>query len=124
MDDEGPSGEKRFRVLQRAAGAEDRILGKEDDPVVPGGGRGPGAQQLGLPVQVDADLAVADRGEFSQDALDERHTEDRQEGLGQVIRDGSQPFAEAGRGEEDIERIPAHRYELIARRRSRHHETA
>src|SRR5881628_1753111 len=112
VDDEGPS-EKRFRVLERAAGAENRILGKEHDAIVPGRRRGPGAQQGGLPVQVDPDLAAANRGEPVQDALDDRRAEDRQERLGQVIRDRPQTLAQAGRREKDIERSGGHRYELI-----------
>ena len=113
VDDEGPPREKRFRVLERAAGAENRILGKEHDAIVPGRRRGPGAQQGGLPVQVDPDLAAANRGEPVQDALDDRRAEDRQERLGQVIRDRPQPLAQAGRREKDIERSGGHRYELI-----------
>src|SRR5437660_4836736 len=123
VNDKRPAREERLGVLERAAGAEDRVLGEEDDPVAPGRCRGPRAHELGLPVQVDGDLAVAYPGEPVQDPLDDRHAEDRQERLGQMARDGSEPLAEPCRGKEDIEGVLTHPHELIARRRSKHHET-
>src|SRR5262249_56568745 len=123
VDDERPLREHRLRVLERAAGPEDRILGKEDDPLPPVRGLRPRARGVGRPVQVDPDLAVATAREPGQDALDDRRAEDWQEGLGQVAGGRSEPLAEPRRGEEDIERIRGHLYELIARHRPEHHET-
>ena len=86
VDDERPARQEGLRVLERAARPEDRILGKEDDALVPRRRGGPGAQEIRLPVQVDADRAVAHGRELAQDALDDRRPENRQERLGQVVR--------------------------------------
>src|SRR5207247_10467556 len=114
VDEEGAARQERFSVLERAARAEDRVLGKEGDPVAPARRPGPGTQQLGLPVQVDADRALRDRRESLQDPLDDRLAQDRQERLGQVIRHGSQPFAQAGSGKADREWTFRHLQELSA----------
>src|SRR5215510_4963805 len=66
VDDERALREHRLRVLERAAGPEDRVLGEEDDALTPGRGGGPGAQQVGLPVQIQPDLAVAHRCELAE----------------------------------------------------------
>ena len=44
VDDEGAARQERFSVLERAARAEDRVLGKEGDPVAPARRPGPGTQ--------------------------------------------------------------------------------
>ena len=43
VHDERPPREERLGVFERAAGAEDRVLGEEDDPLAPGRPRGPRA---------------------------------------------------------------------------------
>src|SRR5262249_29777125 len=83
-------------------------------PIPPPRRSGPGAQQVGLPVQVDADGAVRNRRQSFQDPLDDRRAQDGQEWFGQVIRHGSQPLAEAGGGKKDRERPFRHPYELSA----------
>jgi hypothetical protein len=66
-------------------------------------------------VQVDPDPTVADGRELIQDALDDGRPQHGEQWLGQVMGDGSQPFAEAGRGEKDGERVIRHLQELSAR---------
>src|SRR5262249_58041196 len=109
-----PRGKGRAGVLGAAPRAGDGSPGEKGDRLPPARRSGPGAKQVGLPVQIDADRTVGNRRQSFQDPLDDRRAQDGQEWLGQVIRHGPQPLAESGGGKKDGERPFQHPYELSA----------
>ena len=64
---------------------------------------GPFTDHLRLVMQVDADPAGTDRGELSEDDLDQRFSKNREEWLRQVVRDRPEPLAETSGGEKYID---------------------
>ena len=71
VHEKGAARKKGFRILERAAGPQDRVLGKEGNAVLPGRSRGPRPDQLRFPVKVDADPVVTDCRKSLDDDLDQ-----------------------------------------------------
>lgn len=67
-------------------------------------------------MKIDADRAIAHRGDPFEDDLYQRPSDDRQQRLGQVVRDRPEPLAESGCGKKNVDREFGH-YKIFFSRR-------